>query len=270
MNAELVSQINSMGFPQDRATMIHAFVGGSKLHGVKLEDKDDHDLYGIFIEHPYYVCGLEKFEHFVTSTAAQADRNTASDVDIVCYSLRKWVTLALKGNPTILQFLFTPALKDDYFWSKVLGYRDNFLAKKNAHQYMAYADAQLHRMAGERGTGKHGQRDELVIKFGFDTKAAMHTCRVLLEGIELMRTGWITLPRPAHEKEWLLAIRRGEWSMERVLQESKRLFEEIKTAMTNSKLPDEVTRPNLGKFVAETYLECWGLTPDCSASCSYC
>ena len=258
MNAELVKMIYDMGFPADRATMIHAFVGGSALHGVKLEGRDDMDLYGIFIEHPAYVLGLDRFEHFVTSTAAQSERNTSADVDVACYSLRKWATLALKGNPTVLQFLFTPALQGDIFWSSVLAMRSSFLAVSHGRQYMGYADAQLRRMVGERGTGKHGQRDELVIKFGYDTKSAMHTCRILLEGIDLMRHGWISFPRPEAQREWLLAIRRGEWSMDRVLVESKRLFVEMKDAMAQSKLPEEVQRKAVDKFLAEQYLQSWG------------
>jgi hypothetical protein len=34
-------------------------------------------------------------------------------------------------------------------------------------------------MCGQRGTGKHGQRPEIMGKFGYDTKAAMHTLRLL-------------------------------------------------------------------------------------------
>ena len=88
MNKELTDRIYAMGFPGDRARLIHAFVGGSKLHGVKLEGRDDLDLYGIFIEDSRFVCGLGRFEHFVTSTAAQAERNGPQDVDVACYSLR--------------------------------------------------------------------------------------------------------------------------------------------------------------------------------------
>jgi len=257
MNAELVEKIVAMGFPVERAILIHAFVGGSTMHGVKLEGKDDLDLYGIFIERPLYVCGIECFEHFVTSTSNQESRNTPDDVDVTCYSLRKWVNLALKGNPTVLHFLFTPVLQGDLFWSAVLGKRDKFLAKSHARQYMGYADAQLRRMKGERGTGKHGQRDELVVQHGYDTKAAMHTLRILLEGIELMKSGWISLPRPADEKLWLLQVRRGEWSMDRVCLEANRLFSKIKEEMVASKLPDEVNRHLVGEFVTQTYLDFW-------------
>ena len=119
MNAELVKMIYDMGFPADRATMIHAFVGGSALHGVKLEGRDDMDLYGIFIEHPAYVLGLDRFEHFVTSTAAQSERYFRRRRRGLLQP-RKWATLAPRETLPVLQFLFTPALQGDIFWSSVL------------------------------------------------------------------------------------------------------------------------------------------------------
>lgn len=33
--------IRALGFPSDRADVIHAFVGGSALHGIKLQGTDD-------------------------------------------------------------------------------------------------------------------------------------------------------------------------------------------------------------------------------------
>lgn len=258
MNSVLVRHIVDLGFHPLRASLIHAFVGGSALHGVKLEGKDDLDIYGVFIEEPRYILGLDRFEHFVTSTSSEAERNTADDIDVSCYSLRKLATLALKGNPTILQFFFTPAGAGDIAWSRVIASKELFLSKQCSHSIKGFADAQLHRMAGERGTGKHGQRDELVVKFGYDTKSAMHSLRVLLEGIDLLRKGWIEFPRPKEQCDWLLSVRRGEWSMDRVLLESKRLFTQIKEAEASSKLPDEPDRAAVDKFLAEMYLESWG------------
>jgi hypothetical protein len=46
------------------------------------------------------------------------------------------------------------------------------------------------------GTGKKGQKHELIGVHEYDIKAAMHLICLLNEGIELMRSGTITLPRP--------------------------------------------------------------------------
>lgn len=269
MNQSLKDAILGFGFPVDRATLIHAFVGGSALHGVKLDGTDDTDIYGIFIERPEIALGLDRLEHFVTSTAAQEDRNNPTDVDITCYSLRKWAGLAARGNPTVLQFLFTPVVTraeagapfradfGDLEWSEILGARELFLAQRHCKQYMGYADAQLRRMTGERGRGKHGQRPELEVAHGYDTKAAMHTLRILHEGIELISDGWLTLPRTVEEREGLLAVRRGEKSVEWVIAEANRLFAQLREAVERSPLPESVDRRAVSDLVARLYRNAW-------------
>ena len=254
--AHVMEEIHAHGFPRERGRLIHALVGGSQLHGVKLEGRDDHDIYGIYIETPE--CSFwEGFPHFVTSTAPLSERNKAGDVDIVCYSLRRFARLAAAGNPTILHMLCTPADKDEVFWSRVLASRDLFLAKAHARKYKGYADAQLRRMTGERGRGKHGQRPELEEQYGYDVKAAMHVLRLLHEGIEFVSRGRVTLPRPEPERSKLLAVRRGEWSEDRVIAEANRLFADLDAAVEMSPLPERVDLEAVGRLVTEVYLDAW-------------
>ena len=249
--------ILSLGFPLDRADIIHAFIGGSALHGVKLGGADDTDVYGIYIERPWLALGIESMEHFVASTAPQTRRNVAGDIDVMCYSLRRWAALAAKGNPTILHSLFTPAGPGETEWPDILNRREIFLARTHARKYLGYADAQLKRMCGQRGAGKHGQRTEIIGKFGYDTKAAMHTLRLLYEGIELMKDHWVTLPRPAKERERLLAVRRGEWPEERVIQQANRLIRTLQESAEASSLPETVDLTTVSKLVGRIYLQHW-------------
>jgi len=93
------------GFPyQD--DLVYLFVGGSQLHGAKLQGKDDSDFYGIFVEPPEKVLGVDSYEHFVYSTGNERGQNTKDDIDICLYGLRKWSRLVCKGNPSVLHFLF--------------------------------------------------------------------------------------------------------------------------------------------------------------------
>ena len=255
-SAAVMDEILAHGFPRERGRVIHALVGGSQLHGVKLKGKDDHDIYGIYIESPE-CCFWEGFPHFVTSTAPQSERNKAGDVDVICYSLRRFARLAAAGNPTILHMLFTPADSDEVFWSAVIASRNLFLAKAHGHKYKGYADAQLRRMTGDRGCGKHGQRPELEQKYGYDVKAAMHVLRLLHEGIEFVSRGWVTLPRPEPERNKLLAVRRGEWSEDRVIAEANRLFAELDAAVEHSPLPEHVDLSAVGRLVTQIYLDAW-------------
>jgi len=84
----------------------------------------------------------------------------------------------------------------------------------------------------------------------------MHVIRLLKEGIELMRSGTITLPRP--EKDLLITIRTGNHgSLERVLSLANTLFHELEEAEAESGLPEKVDRTRISALVSETYLQCW-------------
>lgn len=250
------NEIIAHGFPRERATLIHALVGGSQLHGVKLEGTDDHDLYGIYIEQPGQLL-WDGLDHFVTSTSPQTERNKPEDVDVTCYSLRRFARLAMAGNPTILHMLFTPAGDGEAEWDEVLRSRGLFLARTHSKKYKGYADAQLERMMGLAGRGKHGQRPELETKFGFDVKAAMHVLRLLHEGIELVSRGWVTLPRPEPERSKLLEVRRGEWSQERVVAEANRLSSLLDQEADRSALPEAVGTAAVERLVTDIYLKAW-------------
>jgi len=249
--------IFTLGFPAARADIIHAFVGGSALHGVKLQGTDDTDVYGIYIENPWLALGLESLEHFVASTSPDSRRNLASDVDAICYSLRRWASLAARGNPTILHSLFTPADAGETEWCSIIARRGILLARTHARKYLGYAEAQLKRMCGQRGKGKHGQRPEIIGKFGYDTKAAMHSLRLLYEGIELMKDHWVTLPRVSQERDLLLAVRRGEWSEERVIRHANRLMNSLQKSAEASSLPETVDLIAVSKLVSGVYLQHW-------------
>lgn len=65
--ADLLQLVRDSGFTYpDR--VIHLFVGGSELHGAKVHGTADLDIYGVYIEPPEMIVGLESIPHFVWST----------------------------------------------------------------------------------------------------------------------------------------------------------------------------------------------------------
>lgn len=252
---QLIEAVRQSGFPY-LDSLIHLFVGGSELHGAKVKDTDDLDIYGVYLEPPELVLGLDKQNFYVWSTAGDERRNRPDDVDVCLYSLCKWAGLAAKGNPTALHFLFSKNYSaKPKPWKEILKSRRVFLSRQAALQFRGFAEAQVRRLRGI-GTGKKGQRHELIGVHGYDIKAAMHVIRLLNEGIELMRSGSITLPRP--EKELLITIRTGQYgSLEMVLKLANSLFLELEQAETESKLPEKVDRLRVSKLVSDTYLRHW-------------
>lgn len=191
--------------------IIHAFVGGSELHGAKVGATDDLDVYGVFVEPVERVIGFGERDHFVWSTASDDRRNGPEDIDVTLYSLRRWAELAVKGNATALHFLFSgETAESSPTWDIVQQGADLFLSKKSAEQFLGFARNQKQRSTGEKGSGAKGQRHEYIGRFGYDSKAAMHCLRLYYECIELMSQGRITLPRP--EKDLLIEVRSGLWT----------------------------------------------------------
>jgi len=255
--AELGFDIRASGFryPDE---LICAFVGGSELHGAKIKGTDDHDIYGVYVEPPDKILGIDSDEHFVWSTSGTDRRNGPGDVDVCLYGLRKFAGLACKGNPSVLHFLFarnavlvSPSVDT---WQHLLDRRRDFLAKSHWKQFVGYANAQLARMVGDRS--RKVNRPELVLEYGFDTKFAMHVIRILVECEELLSTGWITLPSP--EKELLISIRKGEVTQEWVMRDAEERTQRIKAlAETSTWLPETINRLTVSRLVAELYREHW-------------
>jgi len=249
---ELVS-LSGFDLPQN---LIHLFVGGSELHGAKVGKTDDTDIYGVYIEDPEDALGLDSREHFVWSSAGDDRRNGPDDVDVTLYSLRKWAVMAAKGNATALHFLFAePTDVAPQTWRKIQAERELFLSRNSAKQFLGFADDQFKRLTGEKGSGKKGQRPEYIGKYGYDTKSAMHGLRLLYECLELMIHKRITLPRP--EKDLLIEVRSGAWTLEIVLAHAKKLAKDVDEAVNSSPLPERVDRAAISELAAQTHLEFW-------------
>ncbi len=185
---DLLKHVREAGFPfPDR--LIHLFIGGSELHGAKVHGTDDLDIYGVYVEPPEIVLGLESFPHFVWSTAGDDRRNGPHDVDITLYSLKKWAGLACKGNPTALHFLFAEGVMAETGRGRAW-FQINFYSLHGFRKaFIGFANDQLERLTGKKGRGKKGQRPEIEAKYGYDVKAAMHTLRLLYECKEFILDG---------------------------------------------------------------------------------
>ena len=82
----------------ERGRIVHLFVGGSELHGAKVKDTDDLDIYGAYVEAPEWMIGLDRREFHVWSTAGNDRRNGPGDIDVCLYSLRKWAGAGGEGE----------------------------------------------------------------------------------------------------------------------------------------------------------------------------
>ncbi len=253
----------------EQGTILRATVG-STIHGLHHGGQDDRDEMAVYIERPEYLVGLSRargirgglygFEHYVERTQPEGARSGPGDLDLVAYSLRKYVRLALKGHPTILLLLFVP--EDQIVAKTSLGdelrdLRPAILSRQAGRGYLGYLRGQKERLLGSRGQ-KNVNRPELVAAHGYDTKYAMHAARLGVQGVELLETGRVTLPMPEPDRSQVMAIRMGERSFDEAIREIDELERRLAQALEQSKLRDDPDREAVDAFLVDAYRRSWG------------
>lgn len=231
---------------------------GSTVHGVGV-GTDDRDELGICLEPPEYVIGLRYFEQYEYRTKPTGVRSEAGDLDLTIYSLRKFASLALKGNPTILLLLNVPDEKCVILTGPGRMLRAiswAFASKKAGAAFLGYMQQQRQRLMGERGQ-MNVHRPELVEKYGYDTKYAGHILRLGFQGIEYMNTGKFTVPMVESERDYIVAVRNGEVDLNTMLTKAGELEAELKDAVSSSILPDQPEYETVNSFLVSTYLNYW-------------
>jgi uncharacterized protein len=241
------------GFPYEQ-NLVMAFVGGSQLHGAKVQGTDDTDWYGVFIEPPDKMIGLDRDEFFVHTTGGKLGGNGPDDVDVCLYSLRKWAGMAAKGNPSALHFVFANEQFGTRWWERIVAHRDVFGSKGHLKPFLKFADDQMERLCGRKGQ-KNIHRAALEERHGYDTKYAMHVIRLYLEGKEYVETGKITLPNS--RVDLLIAIREGKYKRSEVEQMGRELQADALEAQQRSPLPDRVDLSAVSKLITDVYMEFW-------------
>ena len=252
----------------ERGTILRATVG-STVHGLHHGGQDDRDEMAVFVEPPEYLLGLRRapgirgglygFEHFVERTQPEGKRSGPGDLDLVAYSLRKYVRLALKGHPTILLLLFVPdelVLVKTELGEKLRDLRPALLSRRAGRGYLGYLRGQRERLLGVRGQ-KRVNRPELVEAHGFDTKYAMHAARLGYQGIELLETGLLTLPLAEPERSRVMAIRTGERTFDEALAEIDEVERRLADALERTTLPPQPDKVAVDRFLVEAYRRAW-------------
>jgi uncharacterized protein len=253
----------------ERGTILRATVG-STVHGLHHGGQDDRDEMAVFVEPPEYLLGLARargirggmygFEHFVARTQPEGVRSGPGDLDLVAYSLRKYVRLALKGHPTILLLLFVPdelTLAETKLGKELRELRSALLSQRAGRGYLGYLRGQKERLLGTRGQ-KRVNRPELVDAHGFDTKYAMHAARLGYQGLELLETRRLTLPMPEPERSRVMSIRTGERSFDEAVAEIEAVEQRLADALERTPLPREPDRASVDRFLVDAYRLAWG------------
>lgn len=243
------------------ATLLRCEVG-SGAHGIATSGQDDRDEMGICLEPMPLAWTTEPpFEQYIYRTAAEREgRQDApsmpGDLDLTIYSLRKWARLALAGNPTVILPLFGTPLSMNAHGSRLREMADAFASKQAIKKYLGYLAAQRERLNGTRGQ-KNVNRQNLVEKYGYDTKYAGHMVRLGYQGIEYAETGRLTLPMAEPMRSRILDIRQGRVTQADATEECLDVESKLTALLVTSPLPSHPDTTRVNKWMQETYLTTW-------------
>jgi predicted nucleotidyltransferase len=202
---------------------------GSKAFGLASEDSDD-DLRGIFLPPARLHWSLRRLPEQLEF----ADQGQ----DEVYWELEKFLRLALKANPNVLETLWTPmVLRAEETAQELRAMRQVFLSKHVYKTYSGYVLSQFRRMANaykDKGTYK--------------PKHAMHLIRLLHSGIAALQTGEIRIDVAEHREE-LLHIRNSGLGFEEVKLRALELDERFQQAFERTALPEQPDYDRVDDFL---------------------
>jgi hypothetical protein len=239
-------------------------VVGSGVHGIAIEGTDDHDEMGVYIEPPAYVLGVRQYrDSYVARTQPGGARSGPGDTDLVMYSLRKYLRLAMKGNPTALLPLYAP--KKDVLSCSPLGaelrqMRESFLSAHAVERFLGYMEAQHERMMGQGKRNRVPNRPELIEAHGWDTKYGSHALRLAYQGAEIAFDGTLTLPLPPGVRAAVLDVKTGRVAREDVSAEISFLANKVRLALQTGRLavPPRVDVELIEEFSVYAHRKFWG------------
>jgi uncharacterized protein len=135
----------------------------------------------------------------------------------------EYLQLGTKSNANTLKSLGPSYIKDE------------FLEEADKELKFYYANKEWEQFEQWK-KHRNKSRAELEIKFGYDTKHAMHLCRLYRMGKEILESGKVLVDRTSIDAEELRDIRKGAWSYEQIEEYSHKMDEDLNILYKTSNL----------------------------------
>lgn len=160
------------------------------------------------------------------------------------WELQRFLVLALKANPNVLECLYTPLVEHATpLAQELLAMREAFLSRLLYQTYNGYVMSQFKKMQADlRNQGK--------VKW----KHVMHLLRLLLSGIKALQERAITVQVGEH-REQLLAVKRGERPWSETERWRLSLHEEFDKALAATTLPERPDYERVNAFLVHARRE---------------
>lgn len=209
--------------------VIYRCIVGSRAFGLD-EEVSDVDIRGIYLP-------PADLQWSLASVPGIIERPNADE----CYwELERFLVLALKANPNILECLYTPRVEmTNSIAEELLSIRRCFLSRFIHKTYNGYVLSQFKKLSKTRKAGG-------AIKW----KHAMHLIRLLLSATAALRTGELCLD-VGSARPRLLAIKHGQMTWDDVEAWRRELQKDFDIAITESPLPETPDYHRVNQFLLD-------------------
>jgi len=161
-----------------------------------------------------------------------------TDNEEVYWEIEKFIRLALKANPNVLECLYAPLVETcTPLAGELIDLRRIFLSQYVHRTYNAYVLSQFKKL-------EQDLRNRGLIRW----KHVMHLIRLLLSGVVVLRHGFVPLQVNEY-RDRLLAIRRGGVAWEEVERWRLALHRELDDALKATPLPEHPDYERANEFL---------------------
>jgi uncharacterized protein len=189
---------------------------GSRAYGLE-DDESDTDHRGIFLP-------PAELDWSLYGVPEQLER---AETQEHYWELQRFLVLALKANPNVLECLYSPIVeKTTPLAEELLAMRSIFLSRLVYQTYNGYVMSQFKKMQTDI-------RNQGEVKW----KHVMHLIRLLISGIDVLRDGAVRVHVENHREE-LLAIKWGTVPWEQTEHWRLALHQQFDAALRSTKLPE--------------------------------
>lgn len=203
-------------------------ITGSTAYGLATPTSDI-DRHGIFLAPTRDILGVVPIQESVVTT----------DPDAALHEVGKFVRLAMKANPTILELLWLDSYEILHPPAQLLvGNRDAFLSKIIYKSYGGYAIHQGRRLNARGDSFSSDTRHRTA-------KHARHCLRLLQQGTQLLKTG--TMSIKVENRDDLFAF--GELPIAEIVDRFEREFKVFDAIQTH--LPDKPDLDRINRLLLE-------------------
>ena len=221
------SQLSALNAEPLMERVIFRCVIGSRAYGLDDEDSDV-DRRGVYLP--------AATQHWSLYGVPEQIENEATQEGY--WELQKFIVLALKANPNVLECFYSPIIETATpLAQELLDMKEVFMSRLVYQTYNGYVMSQFKKMQADL-------RNQGQVKW----KHVMHLIRLLISGIKVLNEGFVPV-RVGEHREALLRIKAGDMPWDEVEAWRLKLHADFNDAFQKTTLPERPDYDTANRFL---------------------